>query len=92
MEAYHLCAMPSVLWSYHARVPSSRHPPVSMMKDQMLNSCRTLLNLCFQGRGRGEGRGARGGGGKPRGERLRLLKIGHFKWALGLFKWAIEMV
>ena len=26
MEEYYLCAMPSVLWSYHTRVPSSRHP------------------------------------------------------------------
>ena len=25
MEADHSCAMPSVLWSYHARVPSSKH-------------------------------------------------------------------
>ena len=82
MEANHLCAMPSVLWSYHARVPSSRHPPFSNRK--ILNiplsghqsiiqiiflNLLGLLQSCFQGRGRGDGRGARGGGGgKPRGE------------------------
>ena len=76
MEADYSCAMPSVLWSYHARVPSSRHTPVSCRKDYRDAPFGNDYNisLCFQGRGRGEGRGARGGGGKPRGERLRLLK------------------
>ena len=73
-EAYHLCAVPSVLWFYHARVPSSKHPafhdPSHIFRPRLI-----LYLTCShpQGRGRGDGR-PRGGGGKPRGE-ISLLKL-----------------